>query len=187
MQYARAHDLEINESSAHLLSVNMGTQLEKIANELEKVRINLKEGDKEITAEHIEKYIGISKDYNFFEFSDALIGQDRTKVFKILKYIGANAKAMPMTVTVATLYGTLQIMHTYHLMAKPSVDVMLKELKLSPFLAKKAVRYAQGYSEPQLRNGLKLLYEIAQKDRGIGGTVPPADLYKELVGKFFGL
>lgn len=187
MQYARAHDLEISETNAHLLSVNMGTQLEKIANELEKVRINLAEGEKEITGEHIEKYIGISKDYNFFEFSDALIGQDRPKVFRIVKYIEANAKSMPMTVTVATLYGTLQIMHTYHLMAKPSADVMLKELKLSPFQAKKAIRYAQGYSEPQVRNALKLLYDIAQKDRGIGGTVPPADLYKELVGKFFAL
>lgn len=187
MQYAKAHDLEISDNNAHLLSTNMGTQLEKIANELEKVRINLKEGEKEITGEHIEKYIGISKDYNFFEFSDALVGQDRPKAYKILRYIEANAKTMPMTVTVATLYGTLQIMHTFHLMAKPSVDVMMKELKLSPFQAKKAIRFAQGYTEAQLRNALKLLYNIAQKDRGIGGVMPPADLYKELVGKFFAL
>ncbi len=187
MQYAKAHSLEISETNAHLLSTNMGTHLEKIANELEKVRINLAEGEKEITGDHIEKYIGISKDYNFFEFSDALLGQDRAKVFKILKYIEANAKSMPMTVTTATLYGTLNIMHTYHLMAKPDVGVVLKELKLSPFQAKKAIRYAHAYTELQVRNALKLLYDIAQKDRGVGGTVPPADLYKELVGKFFAL
>ena len=167
MQYAKAHELEISETNAHLLSVNMGTHLEKIANELEKVRINLKEGEKEITSEHIEKYIGISKDYNFFEFSDALIGQDRAKVYKIIRYIEANAKTMPMTVTVATLYGTLNSMHTYHLMAKPSLDVFMKELRLSPFIAKKAIRYAQGYSEPQVRQALKLLYEVAQRDRGL--------------------
>jgi len=94
---------------------------------------------------------------------------------------------MPMTVSVATLYGTLHNMHTYHLMAKPDVNVFQSSLKLSPFQAKKAIRYAQAYSEPQLRNALKLLYDIAQKDRGIGGTMPPADLYKELVGKFFAL
>ncbi len=187
MQYAQSHGLEISETNAHLLSVNMGTHLEKIANELEKVRINLKEGEKEITGAHIEQYIGISKDYNFFEFSDALIGQDKNKVYRIVRYVEANAKTMPMTVTVATLYGTLQAMHTYHLMAKPSVDVMMKELKLSPFQAKKAIRYAQGYSEPQLRNAIKLLYDINQKERGIGGQVAPADLYKELVGKFFAL
>ena len=185
MQYAKAHDLEISETNAHLLSVNMGTQLEKIANELEKVRINLKEGEKEITGEHIEKYIGISKDYNFFEFSDALIGQDKSKVYKIIRYVEANAKTMPMTVTVATLYGTLQTMHTYHLMAKPSVDIMLKELKLSPFQAKKAIRYAQAYTEPQLRNAIKLLYEINQKERGIGGQVAPAPIYiRSWLGSF---
>jgi len=187
MQYAKAHSLEISENNAHLLATNMGSQLEKISNELEKVRINLKEGENEITGDHIEKYIGISKDYNFFELSDSLLGQDRAKVFRIIKYIEANAKSMPLTVTVATLYGTLSAMHTYHLMAKPGADVFTRELKLSPFQAKKAIRYAQGYTEPQLRCALNLLYDIAQKDRGIGGTVPPADLYKELVGKFFGL
>lgn len=187
MTYAREHGLTLSETNANLLAINLGTQLEKISNELEKVCINLKEGETEITGEHIERYIGISKDYNFFEFSDALIERNKDKAYRILRYVEGNVKSMPMTVSVATLYGTLANMHTYHLMAKPSPDVFQSALKMSPFQAKKAIRYAQGYSEPQLRNALKMLYDIAQKDRGIGGTVPPADLYKELVGKFFAL
>ncbi len=187
MTYAKEHGLSISDANANLLAINLGNQLEKIANELEKVRLNLREGEVEITGEHIERYIGISKDYNFFEFTDALIERNKQKAYCILRYIEGNAKAMPITVSIATLYSALHNMHTYLLMAKPSIDVFTKEMKLAPFAAKKAINYAERYSEIQIRNGLKLLYEIAQKDRGIGGTVATDELYKELVGRFFNL
>lgn len=49
----------------------VGNDLEKIENEIDKLIINI--DSKEVVNEkHIEKYIGISKDFNVFELISAL-------------------------------------------------------------------------------------------------------------------
>ena len=54
-----------------MLSEYLGTDLSKVANELNKLIISLP-GQTRITPDHIEKNIGISKDYNVFELQNAL-------------------------------------------------------------------------------------------------------------------
>ena len=55
----------------------LGTDLSRIANELNKLKIILKPGT-EITPTHIEENIGISKDFNVFELQNALGKKDLT-------------------------------------------------------------------------------------------------------------
>ena len=49
-----------------------------------------------ITPEAIERNIGYSKDYNSFEFLDALAARDTAKAWRIADYFAANPKAAPI-------------------------------------------------------------------------------------------
>ena len=68
----------ITPKASQLLVEFLGTDLGKINNELEKLQIVLPQNT-QITPEHIEENIGISKDYNNFELRKAIGARDSVK------------------------------------------------------------------------------------------------------------
>ena len=62
---------QIDQKAAYLLSNHLGNDLTKINNEINKLTLSIK-NNTIINTEIIEKYVGISKDYNIFEFQDAI-------------------------------------------------------------------------------------------------------------------
>ncbi len=62
---------KIEPKAAAMLAEFLGTNLSKVSNELDKLKIILPKGTT-INPAHIERNIGISKDYNVFEFRNAL-------------------------------------------------------------------------------------------------------------------
>ncbi|MEM1215360.1 MAG: DNA polymerase III subunit delta, partial [Bacteroidota bacterium] len=69
--YLRAKKLKAAPAATELLAEYLGTKLSKVANELDKLALNIPAGE-EVTQKLIEEHIGISKDYNVFEFQKAL-------------------------------------------------------------------------------------------------------------------
>jgi DNA polymerase-3 subunit delta len=61
-----------------LLAEHIGNDLSRISNEIDKLAINL-DGRKNIDEDDIEKYIGISKEYNVFELQAAIARKDLRK------------------------------------------------------------------------------------------------------------
>jgi len=96
-----------------VLAENLGNDLSKIENELNKFGINLTKGT-EITSEIIEEYIGISKDYNVFELQNALGKRDVLKVNRIVNYFGSNPKENPVIKVNAILFGYFKKVFLYH-------------------------------------------------------------------------
>jgi DNA polymerase III subunit delta len=72
VSWLNGRNCSIDPSASMLLVEYLGTDLGKIANELEKLVLSLPESDKRITPLSIERNIGISKDYNTFELQKAL-------------------------------------------------------------------------------------------------------------------
>ena len=81
-KYVHSLNLKIEPKAAALIPEFLGNDLSKVANELSKLAINTTAG-KTITAEDIEKNIGISKDFNSFELTAALGKRDVLKANKI--------------------------------------------------------------------------------------------------------
>ena len=72
--------------AAALLSEYLGSDLSKIANEVEKLAIAIGEQGQTISASHVEEHIGISKDYNQFELQNALGKREVMKANRIINY-----------------------------------------------------------------------------------------------------
>src|SRR5258706_2061044 len=75
--------LGISQKALMLIVDHIGNDLSRIENEVDKISINLAER-KTITEEDVEKYIGVSKDFNVFEFQGALASKNLAKAVRII-------------------------------------------------------------------------------------------------------
>src|SRR5690606_5766098 len=94
----------IEPKAAAMLVEFLGNDLSKISNELDKLAIVLPQGST-ITPKVIEDNIGISKDYNVFEFRKAIGERDQLKAYKIAEYFAQNPKDNPLVMTVGLVFG----------------------------------------------------------------------------------
>jgi DNA polymerase-3 subunit delta len=102
-RYAKNKNVTIDEKAIVMLIEFLGTDLSKVANELDKLLLTKPANTNRITPEHIEKNIGISKDFNVFELQGALINRDVVKANRIIRYFADNKKNNPMLMVLAQL------------------------------------------------------------------------------------
>lgn len=87
--YLSEHGFIAQQNVVMLIAEHTGNSLSKAANELNKLMI-LKDDDKEITEDDIEKNLGISKDYNAFELINSLSSLNAARTFFIAEKIQHN-------------------------------------------------------------------------------------------------
>ena len=175
----------ITPKASQMLVEFLGTDLSKISNELNKLKIILPEGT-QITPEHIEKNIGISKDYNNFELRKAIGYRDKLKAFKIINYFGENPKDNPMVVTVSLLFSFFGQLLRLHGLSDKNPRNVASVLKVSPYFVNEYIDAARNYPMRRVSAIIADLREFDVKGKGVNSNaVPQGDLLKELLVKIF--
>ncbi|OEK08644.1 DNA polymerase III subunit delta [Flavivirga aquatica] len=173
----------ISPKAAQMLVEFLGTDLSKINNELEKLQIILPKGT-EITPEHIEKNIGISKDYNNFELRKAIGEKNIIKAHKIVNYFADNPKDNPMVVTVSLLFSFFSQLLQLHGLSDKSPRHVASALKVNPYFVNDYLTAARHYPMRKVSMVISILREFDLKSKGVGASaVPQGDLLKELLVK----
>ncbi len=158
--------LEIDEKSKALLSEFLGTDLSRIDNEINKLKLIL--GDsKKITPEIIERNIGISKEYNNFELRKAIVEKNITQVYKIVDYFEKNPKANPIVLTFGTLISLFTNILIVHTLPVKSPQNIAKELKINPFFANEYLTAIQNYSLKKTTACIAYLRDADMKSKGV--------------------
>ena len=174
----------IGDTAVNLLASNIGIDLSRIDNELDKLR-NIIPKNGEVTAQIIEEYIGISREYNTFEFVSAVIARNEYKMYEILNYFSANPANYVKTMIIPTLYAAFYKILQYHF----SVDKSENYLKALGVFWKDIPVYrnaASFYSVPKIVKIMHLLREYDVKSKGgMGINIEEQELIKELVFKIF--
>jgi DNA polymerase III subunit delta len=179
--YLKSKGFTINQRAAGLLSEYLGTGLSKITNELDKLIINLPP-KAEITTEHIQTNIGISKDYNVFELQSCIGKKEVLKVNRIINYFAANPKDNPMVMTVSSLYGYFSKILTYHFLTDKKAAA--SALGVHPFFVKDYEIAAKNYSVGKLKSIFSYLRDYDLKSKGVdNGSATESELLKEMVFK----
>jgi len=200
--YLKEKGYQINPKASLLLTEFLGTELSKIANELEKLMLNIPpppraeaalagEGPESngsdlltITAEHIEENIGISKDFNNFELHNALGTCNILKANQIINYFAANPKNNPLIVTISLLYSFFSKTLSYHHIKDKSKNNVASLLKISPYFVRDYDMAAKQYDVSKLTSIISLLRECDTKSKGLdNATTTDGELLKELVYK----
>ena len=182
--YLAQRDFTITPQAAQLLTSYLGADLGKVANELNKLIIAVKNTNK-ITADHIEKNIGLSKEFNLLELQNALAEKNIFKANQIIQYFGANPTANPVQRTIPTLFGYFSNMFAYHFLKDKSESNVAAELGIHPFVAKNLIIAAKKYNPTKLYEIIGILREYDMKSKGyeVSTMVSTADLQKEMIYK----
>ena len=174
-------DYSITPKAAQMLVEFLGTDLSKINNELEKLKIILPKGS-QITPELIEENIGISKDYNNFELRKAVGNKDVLKAQQIAKYFGDNPRSNPMVVTVSLLFNFFSQLLYYHGLNDKSSRSVASALRINPYFVNEYISAARNYPMKKVSQVISTLREFDVKSKGVGANaVPQGDLLKELL------
>lgn len=182
--FLKEKNYTITPQAAQLLTAYLGADLGKIANELNKLVIAVKD-NKRITPEHIERNIGVSKDFNLIELQNALGSKNVLKANKIITYFGANPTLNPIQKTIGGLYFYFSKLFTYHFLKDKSERNVSAELRVHPFYVREYVDAAKRYSPTKLYEIMGILREYDMKSKGFNSStmVDSADLQKELIYK----
>jgi DNA polymerase-3 subunit delta len=175
-----SRSLRIKPKAVNLLFEHIGNDLSRIANEIDKLTLNLS-GKSEINEDDIEKFIGISKEYNIFELSAAIAYRDMPKAVRILNYVHSNPKPFPIQLTLPALYSNVSRVYSA-LGQTDQSDAGLKTIFGHPEAIKNARVMMNNYGMPGVEKILLLLHEYNLKGVGIDdGKASHAELLKELV------
>ena len=171
--------------AAQMLVEFLGTDLSKIDNELSKLKIVLPENT-QITPEHIEENIGISKDFNNFELRKAVGEYNVVKAHRIAKYFADNPKDNPMVVTVSLLFNFFSQLLHFHGLNDKSPRSVASALKINPYFVNEYITAARNFPMKKVSQVVSTLREFDVKSKGVGANaVPQGDLLKELLVKIF--
>lgn len=165
----------------HLLAEYLGNDLNKIFNEIQKIKISIKENEI-IDQKIIEKYIGISKEYNVFELQNALIEKDPEKSFKIAYFMGKNDKKINMISIISILFKFFSELIIFHSLKDKSPKNVAEKLKINPFFVKNYQSAAMLYPLKNNVRIISILRDFDLKAKGLGANATPEnELLTELV------
>ncbi|TXF79260.1 DNA polymerase III subunit delta [Chryseobacterium sp.] len=182
-QELRTTGLKAKPNIPALLSEYLGTDLSRISNELNKLRMILKDG--EILDEKIiETHIGISKDFNVFELIKALGRKDEANAFKIAHFIGKSPKNNPFVMMIGNLYNFFSNLIIYHTSVGQSPQTMAAAMGINPYFIKDFAEAARFYNLKHCTRIISILREIDLKNKGLGAVnTDESELLTEMVFK----
>jgi DNA polymerase-3 subunit delta len=181
--YVAASGLKISAQGAQILAEYLGNDLRKVANELKKLQIVLPAGT-EIGPEHIEKHIGISKDYNVFELQRALGSKDLARAHRITDFFAANPKDHPVAMIMPVLNSYFSKIYAFHGLKDRSGPGAAKALRCAPFAVKEYAEAARLYPVDKVGRIFGYLREADRKSKGQGNaSTSDSFLLKEAIFK----
>jgi DNA polymerase-3 subunit delta len=180
--YLTGKGYKVNQQASFMLAEYLGNDLSKIANELDKLILNVAQGQ-EITLKHIQDNIGISKEYNVFELQAALGKKDAYKVNQIINYFEANPKANPIVLVLGNLNNFFTKVLVYHYVKDKTPQNLARELSVSPYFIKDYEQAARSYNYGKTMQIIHYLREYDLKSKGVESNTDHGGLMKELMFK----
>lgn len=172
----------INERESQILATYLGNDLQKIVNEIEKVRINVPD-EKLLTAELIQKYIGISREYNVFEMPEALSTGDKEKLYRMLAYFSANPKSAAMPLVIGVFYNYFSKLYMAYGLRGKSDKEMMTALNTWGERYQTLKKTLAVWPLPKVEYTLLLLGKYSAMSVGIDANIDDKELLKEMIGR----
>jgi len=182
-KYLKQKGFQISSDTAELLASHLGTNLSTVVNELSKLTINLTENTL-ISNDLVEKNIGISKEFNIFEFLKALGEKNIYKTNFIVKYFIANPKEFPLLMILPNMFTYFQKVLKMHYMGSKSDQEIAGEIGVNPWFVSEYRAAARNYPVNKLVRIFGYLRVCNTKAIGIDNeNTAQGELLRELIFK----
>ena len=181
--YIKSKNLQIAPKATMLLSEYIGSDISRLANEIDKLALNLKP-NQTIDEQMVQENVGISKDYNIFELQSALVEGNVLKANRIIHYFEANPKNNPIIPNLTLLFSFFTKLLCLHAAGDKSKEAVTRSLGNRSFLVKE---YMQALSVFNYYRTAQIIHFIRVADlqsKGItGGNMSEGEIMRELVFK----
>jgi DNA polymerase-3 subunit delta len=163
--YCNAKKVQISRGAVMMLSENIGNNLQRLANEIDKLMLNIQSG--EITESLVQKYVGISKDYNIFELQKAIGLGNKAKAFKIINYFAANPSNNPMVLTIYSLFTYFSKLLLIHHSKNQNEKALASVIGVNPFFVKEYLIAVKNYPIAKVLDNMSYLRQADLHSKGI--------------------
>lgn len=181
-EQARNLNLQMDPVAVEVLATYIGANLSRLESELKKLKLVVSQ-DETVGREHVEKHIGISREFNSFELQKAIGLGQFSKAFQIIQYLNRNQKEHPLVLTLATLHSYFQ-----KLLVLKGIGSDPKKLGISPYFIKEYEAAARRFSMRQLTQAMEHITEADLKSKGVKAVnQSPKEILEELLLKLFSL
>lgn len=184
--YVSEQGMQIAPDAAALLAESAGTDLQKIALTIDKLRKLLPEDRSRIVIKDVEDNVGMSRDYSAFELTKALSMKDASRSFRIVHFFAESPKRFPIQMTMAALTSHFIRLLRYHalLQSGTSSNEILAQLGINPYFAGEYDTALRNYPVRKTMRIISLLREYDQRSKSnTRGEASDGDLLKELTAK----
>jgi DNA polymerase-3 subunit delta len=165
--YAAARNAVISQKAIMLLSEQIGNNLQRLSNEIDKLLLNVKEGQ-EIDDKAVHRYVGISKDYNVFELQQSIAVRNLKKAMRIVDYFGANPNKHPLVLTLGSLFSYFTKLLLMHHHKGLNENDLAREVGVPVFFIKEYQNAVRQFPLPKVQNAIHLIHEADLRSKGIG-------------------
>lgn len=182
--YLKARDVTIDTKSTQIIADSIGSDLSRLASELDKVVLSLPKESRKVTPEVVEDQIGVSKEFNSFELRDAIINRNVFKANQIIKYFDDNPKAGSIYAFLPMLFNYFQnLMIAYYAPDNKSQEGVAEWLELrNAWAGKDYMTGMRNYTGMKVMQIIGKIREIDAKSKGLDNpNTPPGELMKELI------
>lgn len=181
-KYVRDKGFLIENSATNLIFECLGNNLQKIANEIDKMSINLKEGT-QITQSDVANHIGVNKDYNIFELQNAIGKLNHTKINRIVDYLLSNTNENPIQAMLPNLFAYFVKIAMVSQLKDKTNESVVSAIGVSPYFAKDYIYASQIFSLEKIYQNIEMIKDYDLKTKGLGSNFDNNELFKELIFK----
>lgn len=180
---SQALGLRLENGVAELLSENLGSDLSRISNEIEKLALNATK-DKPVSIKDIREHIGVSKDFDVFELCKALVEKDFRKSSLIFNYFAENSTANPAPAIIAGIYSFMNKVMIVKYHGKSGTD-LARIAGVSPFFLDQYRKAAANFSMTHLAGIFQALKHADMHSKGVDVRKPEnSSIYKDILVAF---
>ena len=182
-EWARGRGLTIRPDAAHYVKQTLGTDLQKIANELEKVAIFLKER-RTVTLDDVRQVVGEFREYSAFDLVEAIGKKDRERAFVILGRILEEGE-QPVGLLGMVAWNFRRLLKAKGMEeAGQAYDVIKKKINVMYFQSSSFQEQLRRFSLEELRRAFRVMLETDRrlKSSSLDGGLVMERMIVELCG-----
>ena len=182
-EYLHKAQIKIKPAANVLLCEYLGNDLKRLVNELNKITLNVTEGEA-IDVGHVEKYVGISKSYNVYELLSEISKRNTKRISDIVANMTYNMHLNPMPMITASFHQHFIKVLIAHQNSHLSDQHLAGLMRINPYFVKEYRVACNSYSVMAIRKALKLIRRVDAMSKGVGKRrAEPANLLKSMVGE----
>ena len=172
----------IDQKSVSLMNEHLGNKLNNINNEILKL-LEIKKESKTITINDIQKYIGISKDFNNFEFRKSIGSLNFKKAYLIADYFSKNPKSNPLVVTITLLFDYFCKLMVYQVNSDLNPKTLSSKIGINPYFLNEFSSVGKNYSIKKIVKVISVIREYDMYSKGVKVKKVSPKLLQELIAR----